>query len=235
MHFGKLNILLLVLVISLDFVRSEEDYAPAIPDDADEGVDDDAGVADDTGGDVAAANNDAVADDDAGVADDAGGDVAAANNDAVADDDARVADDAGGDVAAANNDAVADDDAVNNAMTNDPVNGDIIEAENVNPVDPFEDMKDRNPAHTCVPGTHFKIDCNYCFCYKPNIQSCTFIRCVHGDVKLSSNPAKRLAFKKLREHATGCIPGEKVKHQLTNCECTCTIPSVLTCPENCLR
>ncbi|XP_063386939.1 uncharacterized protein LOC134672920 [Cydia fagiglandana] len=189
MHLGKLNILLLVLVFSLDFVRSEEDYAPAIPDDADEAVDDDAGVADDANGDVAT-----------------------------------------------NNDAVADDDAINDdAMPNDPVNGDIVEAESVNPVDPPAGMDDPNPIHTCVPGTHFKVDCNYCYCFNSGIQSCTFIFCGHGDMKLSSNPAKRLAFKKLREHATGCIPGEKVKHELTNCECSCTIPSVLTCPENCLR
>ncbi|XP_063365854.1 uncharacterized protein LOC134654319 [Cydia amplana] len=156
MHFGKLNILLLVLVFSLDFVRCEENYDAAIDDDADEGVDDDAGVADDVGGDLAAAND---------------------------------------------GDAVADDDAVNvDPKTNFPINGDIIEAESVDPVDLYPGMKDPNPAHTCVPGTHFMIECNYCFCYKPNIQSCTFMSCRGFDKKktLTSNPAKRLAFKRLR-------------------------------------
>ncbi|XP_061718625.1 uncharacterized protein LOC133526156 [Cydia pomonella] len=189
MHFEIFYILLLVVVVSFDFVRSDENYDAAIDDNADEGVDDDEGVADDAGEDLGAANGD---------------------------------------------DAVADDDAVNDdAMTNDPVNADIIEAEDVN-LDSGSVLGELG-AQTCVGGTYIQVDCNICFCYKSNIQGCTTALCSVPESKerLSSNPAKRLTFKKLRDHATGCVPGETIKHE--NCECRCTIPSVLTCPKNCLR
>ncbi|XP_063365855.1 uncharacterized protein LOC134654320 [Cydia amplana] len=182
---------LLVLVFSLDFVRSDEDYDAAIDDDANDRVSDDA---------------------DEGVSDDAG-----------------VADDA-----AANDDVVADDDAVNDdAMTNDPVNADLIEAEGVNYVE--GSVSSESGAQTCVEGSHIKVDCNICYCYKSNIQGCTRVSCSKTEnmKTLSSNPAKRLAFKKLREDATSCVPGETIKRG--NCKCSCTIPSVLTCLEDCLR
>ena len=64
----------------------------------------------------------------------------------------------------------------------------------------------------CEPGTHWKDDCNFCFCVDSGIGACTRLLC-KGIEKIRNTPELQLP------SGVDCLPGTTWKSQCNHCLC----------------